>query len=322
MTEESEYLDVDLKRLAIGVRKRSLYETRDLAVRVLCKEAKSLLSYYLPLVLPVYLLDLVLWYFVFKTCPGPQSLVISAVPYYVRFLSCLTLNVSIIWMTVCLETAFVGSLTTRYLGYWLFAGGEKVDRRVVFRSWRARFFPLFHYLVFPHVLHWSAFYAETILLERAPFLKSKDRSSIRKRVRYIASEGGAVGYAATEIFYILPGVLSGCAMLWYFTNALIAEPPLCFYLLCYVVCPIFVFGCELYKVVFSFLLYVNYRISREGWDVRLAFESEIAKLQQDETLGSSAKGAVRTRRRVRLGELSPLTLESEDETNVGKGEGK
>ncbi len=323
MAEDLEQFNVDLRRLAIVARKRSLHETRDLAVRVFCKEAKNLFFYYVLLALPVYLIDLVFWFFVLKPFDWLlDSYSFSHLDSNFAFFWTMTVNASIIWLTISIETDFVGSLATRYLGFWLFANGEKIDRRAVFRSWRSCFFRLFFFLVFPLVLRFRPYYAETILLERAPFRKRRGQSSIVQRVRYVVLEGGASGFFSTEAFYLVPGALSGCFTLFFFVSSLIAEPALCFYLLCFVFFPIFIFACKLYKVVFSFLAYINYRISCEGWDLRLAFESEVAKIREDEAFDSTSNTGVRTRRRARRGELSPLALEDEEEADVGKGDGK
>ena len=268
-------------RRAIVIRKRTLDETRDLSLRVLGKQFKPLTLYYLALALPVYLVDVVLWAF-FAPPLSPIGGGINSFPYAEAFGSFWRQVdfLSFIYLTIWLETAFIGTLATQYLGIWLFASdARELKRKKVVGSWKSRLFQLVYYLIVTRLIRVRFFYAETILLEQTPFRSSSDRLSTNKRVRNI--NGGSWGtfagaFLSTET-YLACGVLFGSLTLFGLLRAIVPDALPRWILFDFVVFPALAFGCRLYGVAYNFFSYVNYRIVSEGWDLDLAFKIEAGK---------------------------------------------
>ncbi len=95
---------------AIVVRKRTPNETRDLALLAVGKNFKTLLCYFGALALPVYLLDVVL---LVGFCLDLDDQLVRRVVLFTT------------WFVVVLQSDFIGSLMTQYLGIWLFQDTEK-----------------------------------------------------------------------------------------------------------------------------------------------------------------------------------------------------
>ncbi|MBQ9813537.1 MAG: hypothetical protein IJM54_09525 [Thermoguttaceae bacterium] len=293
-------------RRSIVIRKRTLDETRDLSLRVLGKLFKPLLLYYLALALPIYAIDALIWAAFMP--PVAFDVGINSFPYrgfalfwnHVDFLSW-------IYVTVWLETSFVGSLATQYLGIWLFnSDGDALSRKNVVKAWKARWFQLAYYLIVTRIIRTRFFYAETILLEQTPFRSRADRISTSKRVRNInnGSWGTFFGNLWSTETYLCVGVTLGAAMVYFLVNSLVPDlaPRLIVFDLA--LFPALVFGCRLYYVAYSFFSYVNYRIVSEGWDLDLAFKVEATKHESPE---GADEAIPRRFRRSRT--LAPMTLE-------------
>ncbi len=295
-------------RRSIVIRKRTLDETRDLSLRVLGKLFKPLLFYYLALALPVYALDVALWgFFAPSFAPGLE---IDSFPgrEFVFFWNHVDF-LSRIYVTVWLETAFIGSLTTQYLGIWLFnPDGAALSRQNVVGSWKRRWFQLVYYLIATRIVRLRFFYVETILLEQTPFRSSSDRLSTRRRVRNInfGSWGTFFGNLWSTETYFCVGVSVGAAMIFYLLSSIIPDLPPRLIVFDLALFPALVFGCRLYYVVYSFFSYVNYRIASEGWDLDLAF-----KIEANKHAGlDDADDAISPRFR-RSRTLAPMTLDAD-----------
>ena len=280
------------KRPKIVVRKRTLNEIRDLAFRIICSEYRPLTFYYVVLAAPVLLLDYVLW--AFLGWNWLHSAGSSGAFWFLADFASFSTLAFFVWLTITLETEFIGSLATEYLGLWLFSGDVEIRTKSVFKSWWERKFQLYYFLVFTRLIRRGGFYAETILLERHPFRKKDGRISTKRRVRNIKS--GGVGAEATfsfwlTEFYIFTGIVSGWALLYYLASTVIDDKFLAFFLSATFFFPPFLMACRLFNVVYNFCYYVNYRISCEGWDVDLVFKTELAKYR-DSYDGSSVASPV------------------------------
>ena len=304
----------DWLRRSIAIRKRTLNETRDLALRVAVKKLPTLLFYYALLAVPVYFVNLALWalWFPWEDVIEPQFGRVSV--YHWSFLF-----PSVVWLTVSLETAFIGSLVSQYLGIWLFSPDEReIHWKFVVRSWRERWFQLIYYLILTRPIRLRRFYVETILLERAPFRGDGKRISTRKRVANMNSGYGGSGFfelLCTES-YLICGVISGLLLIGSIVNSFVPDEVPKIVLLDFLFFPVFIFGCKLYNVVYNFFSYINYRIASEGWDIDLAFKTQARELvaldrSEDETIPK------RFRRGRTLGSLS-LDPESENQTIRGE----
>jgi hypothetical protein len=118
MKNVDEKRENDWTRQAIVVRKRSTGETRDLAFLVIGKEFKRLAFYFALLAVPVWALDAL--FFALFLFGAPSEIGESGALFWQ--------NCFVYWI-IALETAFVGSLATRYLGVWLFESERKIERR-------------------------------------------------------------------------------------------------------------------------------------------------------------------------------------------------
>lgn len=297
------------KRPKIVVRKRTLNEIRDLAIRIICTDYKPLVFYYAVLGAPVLLIDYVLWFFL-----GWNGIHSARSADYFSVFSILDDVVScsglifFVWLVITYETAFVGSLVTEYLGLWLFAGDSDIRVKSVFKAWWERKFQLFYYLVFTRPIRSGAFYPETILLERHPFFRKSGRISTWRRVRNIKSGGvGAEAFFAFWLaeFYVFSGFLTGWATLFYLTTMVVDDKFLAFFLSSTLFFPPFLMACRLFNVVYNFCYYVNYRISCEGWDVDLTFKTELARYRESSDSSSASSPTSRSRT------LGALVLEPE-----------
>ncbi len=266
----------DWTRQAIAVRKRSTGETRDLAFLVIGREFKRLAFYFALLAVPIWALDAL--FFALFLFGAPSEIGETGVLFWQ--------NCFVYWI-IALETAFVGSLATRYLGVWLFESERKIERREIVASWAERLPQLFYFLVLTRVFRRGTFYAETILLERTPFRKTSGRYSTAERVR--SFRRGVLEpnlWPATAAF-------SGYFLLDKIGPTLIATGDVWAAAFHWAIFPAFLFGLRFYVVVLDFLRYINYRVATEGWDLELAFKVERAKLAFDaERRRDVGKGAL------------------------------
>ncbi|MBR0225987.1 MAG: hypothetical protein IJL92_08030 [Thermoguttaceae bacterium] len=295
------------KRPNIVVRKRTLHETRDLAIRIVCQKLKPLLFYYCIVALPVLAFDYVLWFSIYSGWFKPAEK--GGFEVVVDFAGSFE-YLPLVWLTLALETSFMGSLVTEYLGIWLFAGNEKIRFQRVLRSWWERIGQLFYYLLLTRIIRTRAFYPETILLERHPFLKKKGRLSTSRRVKNI--NAGGVGTEAFFSFlltecYVVAGLVFGWTLFYSFIKTIVDEPALSLFFTAVVIYPPFATACRLFNVVYNFCYYVNYRISCEGWDVDLAFKTELAKWGVEGSDFEETNAPNRVRRRSKT--LGPLALD-------------
>lgn len=273
----------NLTSRAIVIRKRTQEETRDLALSVLCRKFKTLAFYYSILAIPALLIDLVLWGLFAYSLPYGERGAIAAAMNFEHWL-----YFFVVWLTVSLETAFVGSLVTQYLGLWLFELDERtITPSRVFKEWRKHLGQLLHYLVFFRILSIRLFYAETILLEQTPYRGSKSKISTRRRLRNI---GQTFLDNFTTESYLSCGILTGYFLVAIVATNLVPDAVPALLVLDFITFPVFVFGCRLFNVVYSFFSYINYRVSSEGWDLELAFRDELNRLLgEDETESETSK---------------------------------
>lgn len=291
----------DWTRCAIAIRKRTLYETRDLALLVIGKEFKRILRYYVVLAFPIFLFNVAFFF----------ALICVFFPPRYFFEGYLTLEQTtflfVVYITTMLEGSFAGSLVVQYLGSWLFASdSHSIDSRSVFASWRKQWKQLIYYLVLTRPIRFRAYYLETILLERTPFFRKSSRGvSTSSRVSNINKRGGRTGRIGTRLFTI-NGVLGGAFILGGIVSAIFPDvaPGLLFFDL--IVFPLFALGCELYHVVFNFFSYINRRIVSEGWDLELAFSAELNKRVETDAESETVRGRFRTG-----GALRPLSMDRE-----------
>lgn len=260
----------DWTRQAVAVRKRTESETRDLAFLVIGKEFKNLAFYFAALAVPVFLLDALFFaLFVFR---DPSEIAASDVASDFALLG----KNCFVYAVVALETWFVGSLATRYLGVWLFESERKIERREIFSSWLARAPQLVYYLVLTRPFRFASFYAETILLEQTTFRKKSGRYSTSERVRSFRR-----GAAVEPNFWPALAAVVGYFMIDALGPTLIATGALWEAAFHWAIFPAFLFGLRFYVVVLNFLRYINYRVATEGWDLDLAFKVERSKLAVD-----------------------------------------
>ena len=301
----------DWLRRSIVVRKRTLNETRDLALLVFGRQFKSLLFYYSWLFVPVYLLDLLLWSYL-----TPISDLTTEFPLSVGVTFKFWFYVIVVWATITYETAFIGSLATQYLGLWLFSPNEReLNKEIVFRSWFSKWFQIFYYTLLTRIIQLNFFHTEIILLERTPFLKRDQRISTRARVNNVNR-----GVGSTRLFqvistesYVFFGVISAVGLIQSCAGAFFPDQLPLAIVMTRVVAPLVVFGSKLYDVVFNFLSYINYRITSEGWDLDLAFKMELNK----ETEKVEEDVDVATPRRFRRSKtLGALVLDSNLDVDV------
>ncbi len=265
----------DWTRQAVAVRKRSESETRDLAFLVIGREFKNLAFYFALLAVPIWALDAL--FFALFLFGAPSEIGESGGLFWQ--------NCFVYWI-IALETAFVGSLATRYLGVWLFESERKIERREIVASWAARLPQLFYFLVLTRVFRRGAFYAETILLERTPFRKKSGRYSTAARVRSFRRGGFEPNlWPATA-------ALSGYFLLDQLGPTLIATGDVWAAAFHWAIFPAFLFGLRFYVVVLDFLRYINYRVATEGWDLDLAFKVELAKQAVDARRRDGVQGAL------------------------------
>ena len=259
----------DWTRQAIAVRKRSTAETRDLAFVVIGKEFKNLAFYFVVLAAPFFLIDAL--FFALFVFGGPSDIAKTCDDVSIFWQICF------VYAVIALETAFVGSLATRYLGVWLFESERKIGRREIVASWLDRLPQLFYYLVLTRPFRRGTFYAETILLERTPFRKKAGRYSTAERVRSFRR-----GVAFEPNFWPALAATAGYLTIGSLGPTLIATEEVWITAFHWAIFPAFLFGLRFYVVVLDFLRYINYRIAAEGWDLDLAFKVERAKLAVDE----------------------------------------
>ncbi len=265
MKNDDEKRENDWTRQAIAVRKRSESETRDLAFLVIGREFKNLAFYFAVLAVPAFLLD-ALFFALFLFGDPSEIGEESGVLFWQ--------NCCVYWI-VALETAFVGSLATRYLGVWLFESERKIERREIFASWAERLPQLLYFLVLTRPFRLGTFYAETILLERTPFRKTSGRYSTAERVRSFRRGGFEPN------FWPATAAVSGYFLIDALGPTLIATGDVWAAAFHWAIFPAFLFGLRFYVVVLNFLRYINYRVASEGWDLDLAFKVERAKLAVD-----------------------------------------
>ncbi len=284
---------------AIVVRKRTIEEIRDLTLLVIGKEFKNVAFYSFALILPIFLVDVLL----FLAYWGYSSDHFAPVEPDEPENLCLFLFLA--YVLIRQQAAFAGSATTQFLGFWLFRGGEKIEKREVFSAWIRRFPQLLYFLVLTRPLRLRSYYAETILLELTPFFRSKNKISTVRRV-VAMSRGEIFGETLSTRFYWLSGVVSGYFILDAAGSAVVSETKIWFPALNLLIFPFFVFSAQIFLNVFNFLRYVNFRVVREGWDVDLAFKAERAKLNPDSEFWKTESGE-----RIERGALRTLSFDRE-----------
>lgn len=319
----------------IVARKRTAQEVRDLAMRALFRDFKSTAFYFCVLAVPVLLVDYWIlaqlsdfWFdrsfFSGDNFGGGDDLFNDDKD--AAFLSLFRYFFATGWTTwflITLETGFVGSLATEYLGIRLFADDKEIRKKRVFKSWTERAFQIFYYLVLTRVIRFGAFYPEVILLERHPFLGGRERLSTSRRVRKINSGGVSVEqfffFLATE-FYVFVGVLFGFGMFLALASTFLGSARLAFLFSFFFIYPPLVMASKLYDVVLHFYSYVNYRIKFEGWDIELTFRAELAKLNASDDDPLASGNGVAARARPRPQPLGALVLDAiSTETNAPNG---
>lgn len=277
---------------AIVVRKRTIEEIRDLTLLVIGKEFKNVAFYSFALILPIFFVDVLLFLAFWGLSANHFAPIEPDEPENLAFF------LFFAYVLIRQQAAFAGSATTQFLGFWLFRGGEKIEKREVFSAWIRRFPQLLHFLVLTRPLRLRSYYAETILLEQTPFFKAKNRISTGKRVAAI-NRGEIFGETLTTRFYWFSGVVSGYFILNSAGAAVVSETKIWFPALNLLVFPFFVFSAQIFLNVFNFLRYVNFRVEREGWDVDLAFKAERAKLSPDADFWKTETGEQIDRRALR-----------------------
>lgn len=293
------------KRPRIVVRKRTHNEQRELAINLACKELKSTSLLYAALAVPTLLVDYVLWF-----CLANLVFHVDWNTFLLRNAwNSTLLSFCVVWITITLQTSFIGSLVTQYLGLWLFAGGEKVGFKRVLKSWGERWGQTFYYLLLTRPIRLSAFYTEVILLERLPFYGSHARLSTRRRVKNINS--GGVGSEALSCFigtefYVVSGMVAALMTLAYLTNVVVDDVTITTFTTIVFHMPILAVACRFFNVVYNFCRYINYRIVSEGWDVELRFKTELARLGEFGNESGNGSG------KAHAGVLAPLGLDADE----------
>ena len=308
MTSEYELIQT-WRRPNIVPRKRKFFELCDLATRIIGKLFRPLVGYFFALAAPVYLINcaLTFWCFGLPEATGGSYEAILFKNLWPAFL---------IWVAISLETLFIGSLATQYLGIWLFSAGETITPRRVFREWRSRWGQVVYFLVVTRLIRRRPFYPEVILLERHPFRAPKGRMTTKRRVAFISLRGVGIGAGFSWLLlesFLTMGVLSGYFLLAGLLKSIFADPNMTIFLMNFIFFPIFVFCCKLFNVVFYFCEYINYRISCEGWDVDLAMKTELVRYGDVDEIAEAAFTGRRNFHRSRT--LAPLVME--DELNDG-----
>jgi hypothetical protein len=236
-----------------------------LAFLVIGREFKKLAFYFALLAVPIWALDAL--FFALFLFGAPSEIGEESGVLFWQ-------NCCVYWI-IALETAFVGSLATRYLGVWLFESERKIERREIVASWLESLPQLLYFLVLTRPFRRGTFYAETILLERTPFRKKSGRYSTAERVRSFRR-----GVLEPNL-WPATAALSGYFLLDSLGPTLIATGDAWTAAFHWAIFPAFLFGLRFYVVVLDFLRYINYRVATEGWDLDLAFKVESAKLAVD-----------------------------------------
>lgn len=297
----------DWTRCAIAIRKRTLNETRDLALLVIGRNLKGILGYYAILGAPVFLLNAAL-FFAFISWVYPSDFF-----FYKDHSTSQSAFLSFVYLTIMLESSFVGSLVVQYLGAWLFAADpNSIDRKTVISSWFKNWKQIVYYLILTRPIRFSAFYPETILLEQTPFWRKDGRVTTRRRVAGINKRSAFRSGRLSTRFYTVNGVMGGAFLLMQLVLSLFPDKAPGLLVFDLIVFPIFAWGCELYHVVFNFCSYINYRIVSEGWDLELAFASELNRRGTTDEVDEEV-----ARRRFRSGRtLGALTMDRDWESDA------
>ncbi|MGN0930444.1 MAG: hypothetical protein ACI4NP_01860 [Thermoguttaceae bacterium] len=265
----------------ISARPRTENETRDLAVRVFARNLKPISLHYAIMAVPALLLCYLFWIGSFYLLFSEETSLGG------DFYDCFT--VACIWWVLVTASLyylseFCGALVTKYLGMWLFSGEERVTLKTTLHSTRGRWGQSIYFLLLTRPIRLRSFYAEILLLENTPFLRTENGVSTKRRVKRVNSSGSffalGLGSLVTESFVNM-GVSVGCGVFFLLALAVFQNVILAFFLTAVLWLPILTAASRLFMTVYHFCSYVNYRVKNESWDVELLFKSELAKLGKD-----------------------------------------
>lgn len=261
---------------AFTIRERVPREISDLAFIILRHKWRSLIFYFMILAVPCFLLNLLVFYPFFLSVYDPIHFYPGSIGFFL-----VTIGV------MSLESDFVGSLLTLWLGEWFFRPHEKIPVRFIFQTWFSLLPQIFYYLVFFRIFYiFFPFVNNILLLEKPPFFKMKGKITTSQRISQFRKGGGqeiASGmislFSRFLVLYLLGGII-----IFFWGKGFIGANEIWYPLFFLIVFPIYFWIFILYDVVYTFLAYLNVRIIREGWAVDIAFKAEFLHHSETEEL--------------------------------------
>lgn len=260
---------------SIVIRCRTFWELTDLTGYVFREQWRAICFYFFVLALGAHVLNLT----VFWSCFGLDSLVPSSGDASLQPLSFYYL---LFCFVTLVELRFVETLLIAWLGIWFFHPGRKITFREVFSIWFNAMPQLLYYLVlfYPFYLSYS-FIPQIILLERTPFFRRGTLLTTSRRAAYFHRAPGAearqLGLCVMILFPFF--LLVGYLFFFFWGRMIVFSSPLWPFIFHCVLFPLYLWGLLLIVCLFSFFLYLNIRIMREGWDLDIAFKAEMLRHQ-------------------------------------------
>lgn len=261
-----------LSRHSIVIRKRTLVELADLALRLSRNEFPTLFALFVPFAATALLIN---WFLLGNIENWSISYELSQFSVVLSYLS---LSLVLMWF----EMAFVSSLMTAYLGLYAFSGGERVQKREALAIWFERFPQVFVYLILLRPLYmFHPFLSAVILLERTPYrAKSKETLTTKRRSVLLHRDqfGETVAFGICVLVVTSFLSLGIFILAYYCLEMFVGTSDEFLNLYFYLLIPGIIWCIMLPVCLMQFLRYLDLRIEREGWDVELAFRIERMKM--------------------------------------------
>ncbi len=269
------------RKHSIVIRCRSLWELADLAGQVLRDQWRPICFYFFLLAFLATILNIAVFWSSFgldamlpTADDSPDTLPIPAGRNLWFYL--------FICVASFVELRFVGTLLVAWLGIWVFHPDQKVPVRDVFSVWFNALPQLLFYLVlfYPFYLMYP-FVSQIVLLERTRFFRHGSLLATSRRAAYFhRGLGGDVRQLRANVrVVVLFFLLVGGSFFFSWGEAIFFSSPLWPVIFRCFVFPLYVWSLLLTVCVLSFFQYLNIRIMLEGWDLDVAFKSEMIRLQ-------------------------------------------
>ncbi|HBT76418.1 MAG TPA: hypothetical protein DEB39_05715 [Planctomycetaceae bacterium] len=268
-----------LDQHSIVIRKRTLAELIDLALKMGRLECVALLTLFLPPAILFFLLNRLL-----LGSPTDWVGLDDMNEYYGFYLYVIALLGLMI-----LELPFASSLMRCWMGLRTFSRDRRPTLFEAFLEWFAAMPQLmvFHLLLAPLFL-FHLFLPEVILLEKTPFRRTPQRpSSTIRRTRQLhkGQAGETIAFFFASLIFgtwICGGLVLVAWMLVRATFGRIAEEragEIAFYI--QNVVPVLLWFLLWFIAILQFLRYIDLRVEKEGWDVDLTFRIERGRMQRN-----------------------------------------